>query len=246
MGAAGAADEEGRPMTPETPFWLASVTKLYIAAATLRLYEQGRLELDAAMADYLPDELVVGLHRWKGAALTGEITVRHLLGHASGLPEYLLIAPDGAKTPFDRALEEGLEWGIREIADLVRDAEETLRFVAAVRSGRVFDDPASAGLMSAHFNRFGFSFSLRPVGPGWPSEYGLGMLRFRLPRLFSPLRATPALFGHTGVSGSWLFHCPDLRLTLSGTVDQIAGAAVPFRFVPRLVRQLDAMGVRGT
>jgi D-alanyl-D-alanine carboxypeptidase len=72
------------------------------------------------------------------------------------------------------------------------------------------------------------------------------MMRLQLPRLFSPLRAAPALYGHTGVSGSWLFHCPELCLILSGTVDQIAGAAVPFRFVPRLATKLDAMGVRGS
>jgi hypothetical protein len=30
----------------------------------------------------------------------------------------------------------------------------------------------------------------------------------------------PAVIGHTGSTGSWLFQCPQLDLLLSGTVDQ--------------------------
>jgi D-alanyl-D-alanine carboxypeptidase len=99
--------------------------------------------------------------------------------------------------------------------------------------------------MTAHWNRLAFSLSLRPVAPGWPIEYGLGIMRFRMPRLFSPLRPMPPLVGHTGVTGSWLFHCPDLDLILSGTVDQATAAPLPFRFLPRLLRELETMGIRG-
>ena len=87
IGAEGPADDEGTAMTPKTPFFLASVTKLYIATAVLRLVERGDVALDAPMAAYLPTGLVAGLHRMDGVDRTGEITVRHLLGHATGLPE---------------------------------------------------------------------------------------------------------------------------------------------------------------
>jgi D-alanyl-D-alanine carboxypeptidase len=134
---------------------------------------------------------------------------------------------------------------LRSFRDLYSTAEETLRFMAALVRGHLFDDPATARFMSGHVNPLAFSLSLRPVGPGWPIEYGLGMVRFRMPRLFTGFRQAPTIRGHSGVTGSWLFHVPGLDLILSGTVDQVMGAPVPYRFVPRLVLELQALGIRG-
>ncbi|MEU4324751.1 serine hydrolase domain-containing protein [Nonomuraea dietziae] len=38
---------------------------------------------------------------------------------------------------------------------------------------------------------------------------------------------------HSGATGTWLFHCPELDLHLVGTVDQTKGQAIPFRFMAR-------------
>ena len=134
---------------------------------------------------------------------------------------------------------------LRSFRDLYSTATETLRFMAALVHGEIFEDPATADLMGEHFNPLAFSVSLRPVGPGWPIEYGLGLIRFRMPRIFTGFRQAPTLYGHTGVTGSWLFHVPELELIVSGTVDQVTGAPVPYRFVPRLALALREMGVRG-
>jgi hypothetical protein len=48
----------------------------------------------------------------------------------------------------------------------------------------------------------------------------------------------PVLLGHTGSTGSWLWHCPDLGLVLAGTVDQASAATVPFRPVPNALAGL--------
>lgn len=121
IGAAGIADPEGTPMTPETPYCLASVTKLYIGAAVLRLQEQGRLSIHDKLTDHLSEKLVSGLHRRRGVDRTADLTLRHLLGHASGLPEYLSEAPRGEKALLDTVIEEGdRDWGISDIADMVR------------------------------------------------------------------------------------------------------------------------------
>jgi CubicO group peptidase (beta-lactamase class C family) len=87
--AAGEANPDGTPMAPDTPWFLASVTKLYIASVVLRLYEQGLIDLDAPIPDYLPDELRTGLHARDGIDRTAQITVTHLLAHATGLPDSL-------------------------------------------------------------------------------------------------------------------------------------------------------------
>lgn len=97
IGAAGIADSSGAPMTPETPGCLASVTKLYIGAATLRLEELGRLSIDDPLTDHLSSQMVSGLHQRRRFDRTADLTLRHLLGHASELPEYLSEALRGKK-----------------------------------------------------------------------------------------------------------------------------------------------------
>ena len=84
-------------MTPETPYYLASVTKLYICAAILRLEELGRLSIDDLLTDHLSSQMVSGLHRRRGVDRTADLTLRPLLGYASGLPEYLSEAQKGEK-----------------------------------------------------------------------------------------------------------------------------------------------------
>jgi D-alanyl-D-alanine carboxypeptidase len=72
--------------------------------------------------------------------------------------------------------------------------------------------------------------------PSWPIEYGLGIMRFRLPRFLTPFRPMPEVVGHTGSTGTWLFHAPEPDLHLAGAVSQITAGAVPFKVVPRILR----------
>lgn len=101
-GAAGVADvATGRPVTADMRHRVGSVTKTFTAAAVLRQAESGRVDLDAPVGRYLP-ELVPGE---RGEA----ITVRMLLGHTSGLAEYLpyaypsLKGSPSSRTPGPRA-----------------------------------------------------------------------------------------------------------------------------------------------
>jgi CubicO group peptidase (beta-lactamase class C family) len=78
--AFGQANREWRvPNTVATRFRIASTTKQFTAALVLRLVEQGKLRLDAPIAQYLPD-----YPRPQG----GQITLEHLLTHSSGIPDY--------------------------------------------------------------------------------------------------------------------------------------------------------------
>jgi D-alanyl-D-alanine carboxypeptidase len=81
-GASGVADlSTGRPVEPGMRHRVGSLTKTFTAVAVLRLVERGRIGLDAPIGGYLP-ELVPG-ERGR------QITVRMLLNHTSGFPEYL-------------------------------------------------------------------------------------------------------------------------------------------------------------
>ncbi|MFJ4776730.1 serine hydrolase domain-containing protein [Streptomyces sp. NPDC088762] len=81
-GASGVADlATGRPVRPDMRQRVGSITKSFTAAAVMQQVEQGRIRLDAPIGGYLP-HLVPGERGQK-------ITVRMLLNHTSGLPDYI-------------------------------------------------------------------------------------------------------------------------------------------------------------
>lgn len=120
--AAGIANADGAPMTPETPFFIASVTKLYIATLILQLHEEGKVELSAPISTYLGAERIAGLHRIGEVDYTPEVTVFHLLSHTSGLNDYLEGKPDGGKSMYHRiAGGADLSWGFDDVLAITRD-----------------------------------------------------------------------------------------------------------------------------
>jgi D-alanyl-D-alanine carboxypeptidase len=321
-GAAGTARPDGTPMRPETPFFVASVTKLYIATTILQLVEEGRLALDAAVGRYLPAHTTDGLHVLGGVDHTGEVTIHHLLGHTSGLPDFLEDRPAGGRSWY-RELADGHDraWTFDDVVarnreltprfapqdlatdrqrarysdtgyqlliatieavtgddlatvfeqrffrplglrhtylpgrsepldpapppaliydrttpldvprslvscfDLISTVGDSERFLGALVRDELFEDPVTRQLMHARWNRIGF-----------PLRYGLGTMRFPVNRLGGPGRRPVTLVGHSGATGSWLFHCPELDVLLSGTVDQARGRTIPFRLMATLLR----------
>jgi D-alanyl-D-alanine carboxypeptidase len=103
-GAAGIA-RKNVPMTRDAPIYIASVTKLYTATAVMRLIEKGALSLDDPMAKYLPVELITGIQVYKGKDYTDRITIRELLSHTSGIPDYYGDKAADGKTLFDLFIE---------------------------------------------------------------------------------------------------------------------------------------------
>jgi CubicO group peptidase (beta-lactamase class C family) len=78
------------PITKDTRFRIASVSKMLVAIAVLQLSEEGVIELDVPVVDYLGwFRLNDPEGRWK------KITVRHLLNHTAGLPRGEGIDPWG-------------------------------------------------------------------------------------------------------------------------------------------------------
>ena len=90
--AAGVRDvTTGAPMRPDSVVWIASMTKAVTAAAAMQLVEQGKLSLDAPIAEVLPQLAAVQVLEGFGPDGTpklrparGAITLRHLLTHSSG------------------------------------------------------------------------------------------------------------------------------------------------------------------
>jgi D-alanyl-D-alanine carboxypeptidase len=116
--AAGLFDRESkRPLEPHHVFRIASVTKTFVAAAILRLYEDGKIKLDDSINRYLPKDYNTILDT--GGYPTSVITVRQLLTHTSGIfdyakaQQYFEIISANPKHRWTRTeqVEDAVKWG---------------------------------------------------------------------------------------------------------------------------------------
>ncbi len=86
------------PVTEDTVFRIASITKTFTAIAVMQLWERGLIDLDAPANDYLRAYRLIPAKAGDRLA-----TVRHLLTHTAGIPEVIhvsdLLHPDWG--PFD-------------------------------------------------------------------------------------------------------------------------------------------------
>jgi D-alanyl-D-alanine carboxypeptidase len=121
-GANGILDPEGTPATTTARYPIASVTKLYTATVALRVVELGKLSLEDRMVDFLSNDVTAGLHVLDGVDHTDEITLEHLLGHTSGLPDYYEEAPSGERSAQTRLLAgEDAPMPFEEVLRVVRE-----------------------------------------------------------------------------------------------------------------------------
>ncbi|WP_454759100.1 serine hydrolase domain-containing protein [Caulobacter segnis] len=94
--AKGVRNEKGDPLTTDTIMYAASLTKMTFAYYVLMLVDDGKIDLDKSIADYLPKPLPaypkyadLGVdERWK------TITIRRLLTHSSGLADQRFYDPE--------------------------------------------------------------------------------------------------------------------------------------------------------
>lgn len=103
----------------DQPYFIASTTKLFTTAIMLQLQSQSKLNLDDAISLYLDADIVHGLHIYKGKEYSNELTIKHLLSHTSGLPDYFQDKGKSGKSLEDELIqgndqswtfEQSLEW----------------------------------------------------------------------------------------------------------------------------------------
>ena len=70
-----------RPVTAQTQFLIASMSKSFTAMAVMQLVEAGKINLDSPVQTYLPEFTVTD------GAIAAKITIRHLLNQVSGLSD---------------------------------------------------------------------------------------------------------------------------------------------------------------
>ena len=335
IGAKGETDTDTNQVCEETPFFIASIDKLYNATILMMLNETGQLNLDDPISTYLPSIVTRGLHQLNGVDYTDRITVRHLLSHTSGLADWLEDFPKSGISLINRVIDEGdMTITINDLVNFVRDqlkphfppqdltinrskvrysdtnymfiiaiieavtgqplhkvheqmlylpldlrhtyfpglskpldptpapmilrikgcplhipllmssirgiystVADTITFLRRFIRNEIFQNPVTFASMQAHWNRFGLPFDRAALrSPGWPIEYGLGIMRFRLPRIFTSMQTIPPVIGHTGSTGCWLFWCTEWDIFLSGSVDEITAGSLPYRVVPKILK----------
>jgi len=75
-------------LNPGSQYFIASTTKLFVTSVIMHLRSKGMLDLDDKISKYLPPEIMKGLHQLNGKEYSGMLTIKNLLAHTSGLPDY--------------------------------------------------------------------------------------------------------------------------------------------------------------
>jgi len=105
IGVTGVADlETEEPLLAEHRFKIGSVTKTFVAAVVLQLAEEGSLGLDDTLDQH-----------YDGLPWASDVTLRQLLMHSSGIPEY------GNATAFQLGADE--PWTDEQLVQLLADGE---------------------------------------------------------------------------------------------------------------------------
>ncbi|MDQ3938381.1 MAG: beta-lactamase family protein, partial [Chloroflexota bacterium] len=105
--AAGNTDDRGGiPVEPGHRFRIGSITKTFVAVVILQLADEGLLDIDDRLFDHLPR-----------APHARAVTIRHLLGHTSGIPDF------GSLSSYRRQLlsAPGRSWSVEDTIELVED-----------------------------------------------------------------------------------------------------------------------------
>lgn len=140
--------ETGDAMTTDAQFHWASVTKPFVATAIVQLVEDGKIDLDKPVVEYLP-YFKLADDRYR------EITVRQMLSHSSGMPD--VSGYEWHKPQYD---DGALERYVRSIADkeliaapgektqYSNMAYEVLGDVIAKVSGVSFEEYVAANILA--------------------------------------------------------------------------------------------------
>lgn len=136
-----------RPVTADTLFHMASITKPFVATSVMQLVEQGKVQLDAPVTRSLP---YFEIKDPRGRS----ITVRQMLTHSSGMPDvddYLWNKPefdDGALERYVRSLrDKELRWDPGTKFAYSNMAFEVLGDLVAKASGTSFENYVHANIL---------------------------------------------------------------------------------------------------
>jgi CubicO group peptidase (beta-lactamase class C family) len=97
--------------------------------------------------------------------------------------------------------------------------------------------------LKAFFNGYFFPKTYLPELYTWnsvmfPLEYGVGIMKFQLPSIFTLFRKMPAFIGHSGLSGAFAYYIPEKDVFLAGTVNQINNPGTSYKMLIQIVSSI--------
>lgn len=111
-------------MSIDQPYFIASTTKLFTTAITLKLRAEGKLILDDKISKYIDQSILSGLHVYKGKDYSQELTIKHLLSHISGLPDYFQDKGSNGKSLEDELISGNDQyWTFEQIIERTKSIE---------------------------------------------------------------------------------------------------------------------------
>ena len=123
VGAVGYNDHEKKAeMRAESPYFIASITKMYIAAVVMHLHERNLLNLEDRILKYLPASLISGIHIHKGINCVNALKIVHLLSQTSGLADYFEDKQRNGESVLDKITKFGdYEFNVEDVMSIVRE-----------------------------------------------------------------------------------------------------------------------------
>jgi len=111
----------------EMPFHTASIGKTFTAALILMLSERGMISLEDPVTRYLPDAQIKNLFFFEGTDYAGQVTIKNLLAHTSGIADYFE-DPVIEGTPFldDFSAKPETFWTPDMLIDFSRDHQKAV------------------------------------------------------------------------------------------------------------------------
>jgi len=126
-------------LSTQSQYFIASTTKLYTTAIIFKLISQNKLHLDTPISNFLSQDIMCGLHIYKGIEYSHQLTIQHALAHTSGLPDYFQQKNRQGESLEDALLKgQDQQWSFEEAIALSK--ELTPHFPPAQKNKAYYSD----------------------------------------------------------------------------------------------------------
>ncbi|GGG03460.1 hypothetical protein GCM10010912_55180 [Paenibacillus albidus] len=115
----------GATIAPNQPFHTASIGKVFTAVLIMKLAEQGQLSIHDPLTAYLPGTALTNLFVYKGTDYAEQVTLKQLLGHTSGVADYLEDPVSGSPAFLELLVSNpGRFWTPDQLVDFTRQHQQ--------------------------------------------------------------------------------------------------------------------------
>ncbi|MFO7848632.1 MAG: serine hydrolase domain-containing protein [Spirochaetia bacterium] len=109
---------------------------------------------------------------------------------------------------------------------IVTNVPDSLTFLSSLIEGKLFTHGKTIERMQQWWR----------TSPLSPHQYGLGLMRYKPSRVFSPLSGSLELIGHSGYFGTFLYYSTVDNMCIAGTLNQVSNRNRSFRLMLKFLR----------